>query len=85
MRDRPLSTPTHLIVVMAFDRGEDGTLGPAFDHREFPTEGRAIREAKMLAATHAGVIAWSREARLDVGEYGEPVELFRAGEVQEME
>jgi len=31
------------------------------------------------------VIAWSREANPALGEYGEPVTLFMAGEVPDME
>ena len=61
-----------LIVVMAFDRDEAGELQPAFDPMEQQSEERAIRTAKELASKHAGVIAWSREARPDIGEYGEP-------------
>ena len=61
-----------LIVVMAFDLDEAGELQPAFDPMEQQSEERAIRTAKELASKHAGVIAWSREARPDIGEYGEP-------------
>jgi len=45
----------------------------------------AIRTAKALADKHAGVIAWSREANPDIGEYGEPTTLFLSGEVPDME
>jgi hypothetical protein len=31
------------------------------------------------------LIAWSREANIDVGEYGDPVTLFTAGVVPDME
>lgn len=48
-------------------------------------EGRAVREAKMLVGKHAGIITWTREADPLAGEYGEPVELFRHGEVPELE
>ena len=51
-----------LIVVAAFDRGEDGELFAAYGPAEQQHEERAIRTAKSLAANHVGVIAWSREA-----------------------
>jgi hypothetical protein len=38
-----------------------------------------------LSGKHAGVIAWSRTAQPDIGEYGDPVELARYGEVPDME
>lgn len=74
-----------LIVYMAFDRDEDGELRPAFEAREAQSENTAIYRARLLATEHAGVIAWAREAKPDVGEYGEPEVLFQAGEVPEME
>ncbi len=37
-----------LIVVMAFDRNEEGELVPAFDPRMFESEGRAKAEARVL-------------------------------------
>ena len=50
-------------------------------------EDRAKHEARMMAATgkYAGVIAWSRDAHPDVGEYGPPEVLFQDGETPEME
>ena len=74
-----------LIVVMAFDRDEDGELVTAFGPAEQQSEERAIRTARALADKHAGVIAWSREANPAVGEYGEPTTLFQAGDVPDME
>ena len=74
-----------LIVVVAFDRGEDGELAAVFGPAEQQSEERAVRVAKGLAGKHAGVIAWSREANPTLGEYGEPVVLFTAGEVPDME
>lgn len=74
-----------LIVVVAFDRGEDGELKEAFGPAEQQSEERAVRTAKGLASKHAGVIAWSREANPTLGEYGEPVVLFNAGDVPDME
>ncbi|RWO40383.1 MAG: hypothetical protein EOS12_26145 [Mesorhizobium sp.] len=74
-----------LIVVVAFDRGEDGELFPAFGPADQQSEDRAIRTAEALAAKHAGVIAWSREADPTLGEYGPPNTLFVSGDVPDME
>jgi len=74
MTDQP-PTPTRLVVLLAFDRGEDGELLPAI----------AICTAKDLAHRHVGVVTWSRSADLVLGEFGPPVVLFQAGDVPEME
>ncbi len=74
-----------LIVVVAFDRDEDGELQTVFGPAEQQSEERAVRTARMLAEKHAGVIAWSREADIDLGEYGPPKVLFQAGDVPDME
>jgi len=73
--------PPKLIVVVAFDRGEDGELFTAFGPTEQQREERAVRTAKGLASKHAGVIAWSREANPTLGEYGDPVVLFTAADI----
>ena len=82
-------TPAHkqpkLIVVMAFDRDENGDLQTVFGPAEQQSEERAIRNARIMAQSHAGVIAWSREANPALGEYGEPIVLFQSGEVPAME
>lgn len=74
-----------LIVVMAFDRDDEGELHAVFGPAEQQSEDRAVRTARGLADKHVGVIAWSREANMDLGEYGPPTVLFRYGEVPEME
>lgn len=74
-----------LVVLAAFQHGEDGELVPAFEPREFQSEGSAINQAKILSQDCAGVVAWSREAEPMIGEYGDPVELCRYGEVPDME
>jgi hypothetical protein len=79
------TNPPKLIVVLAFDRDEEGTLGPAFEPMQFETEDRAKRFARDISGKHAGVIAWSRQADPDMGDYGEPVELARFGDVPDME
>ena len=61
-----------LIVVMAFDRDEEGELQTVFGPVDQQSEERAVRIAKGFADKHAGVIAWSRVADIALGEYGEP-------------
>ena len=77
--------PTKLIVVMAFEDDGDGGLRPAFEPREYQSENRAKTEAGSLVNTYPAVVAWSREARPDIGEYGEPEVLFSFGPVPDME
>ena len=84
-RETATAPPQKLIVLLAFDKGEDGELIPAFEAREMRDEGTAIRTAKELARRHVGVITWSRPADLVNGEFGEPVVLFRHGDVPELE
>ncbi|MDB5537425.1 hypothetical protein ABIB57_001677 [Devosia sp. UYZn731] len=77
--------PTKLIVLLAFDRSEDGELLPAFEPREMRDEGTAIRTAKEMARRHVGVIAWSRSADLLLGEFGPPVVLYQEGDVPDLD
>mgnify|MGYP003109565401 CR=1 FL=1 len=77
--------PTKLIVVMAFEDDGEGNMRPAFDPREYQSEQRARIEAGSLINTYPAVIAWSREARPDIGEYGAPDVLFSFGPVPDME
>jgi hypothetical protein len=74
-----------LIVLLAFDLDSEGNLRPAFEPREMPSEDRARLAAMELAPHHAGILAWSRTADPQLGEYGEPVELARYGLVPDME
>jgi hypothetical protein len=85
MKEPDPSIPTRLVVLAAFDKGEDGELHPAFEAREMPDEDRAKRAARMLAGQHAGIIAWSRTADLVNGLFGEPEVLAVYGEVPDME
>ncbi|WP_051960467.1 hypothetical protein [Devosia riboflavina] len=79
--------PTKLIVYVAFARDEEGELRPAFEAREAQSESGAKQQARLLWASgkYEGVIAWSREADLINGEFGEPVTLFSEGEIPEIE
>lgn len=74
-----------LIVVVAFDLDDNGDLQTVFGPEEQQSEDRAVRTARDLASKHAGVIAWSREANPALGDYGDPVTLFQAGDVPDME
>jgi hypothetical protein len=81
----PQAKAPKLIVVVAFDRLDDGELLTAFGPADQQSEERAIRLARTLATKHTGVIAWSREAHPDIGEYGPPTTLFVSGDVPDME
>lgn len=75
-----------LIVLAAFRRDDQtGDLVPAFHPRECPSEDRAKQEARMLSTWHAGVVAWSREAAPDVGDYGPPTVIASYGDIPDME
>lgn len=81
----PVIKSTTLHVLMAFDRDDEGELRPAFEAMQMPSEHAAIMRAKLISSRHAGVIAWSRPAKPDDGEFGEPKELYRAGDVPDLE
>ena len=75
-----------LVVVMAFDSDpETGETVAAMEPMQFETADRAVRKARELAEKHTGVIAWSRTADPDIGEYGDPEELFRSGEIGDID
>lgn len=78
----PTQKKPKLIVVVAFDRGEEGELFTAYGPTDQQSEERATRAAKALAG---GVIAWSRDADPALGDYGPPTTLFVSGEVPDME
>lgn len=80
-----LKLATALIVLVAFDRDDEGILQASFEPREMPDERRAVATARMLSHSHAGVITWRREANVAEGLYGEPEVLYRAGDVPEMD
>ena len=80
-----MTTKGKLIVLAAFNKNDEGNLVPAFDPRQVDTEARAVRDAKLLAGKHAGIVAWSRDADPAIGEYGPPVILFQTGEIPDLE
>jgi hypothetical protein len=77
--------PLHLIVVVVFDKDDAGSLFPVGELQQFENEERAVRAGKDLVSRHDGVIAWSRQAHPDIGEYGPPKILYQAGEAINME
>lgn len=77
--------PSQLIVLMAFDRDDEGVLQPAFEAREMPDERRAVTAAKLLSHQHVGVITWRREANPAIGEFGPPEILFQDGDVPDLD
>ena len=81
----PTQKKPKLIVVVAFDRGEEGELFTAYGPTDQQSEERAIRTAKALASNHVGVIAWSRDADPALGDYGPPTVLYTHGDVPDME
>lgn len=81
----PQLKPTTLYVLLAFDRDDEGELKPAFEAQQMPSESAAIARAKLLSQSYAGIIAWSRHAKPDEGEFGEPVVLWQNGDVPQME
>ncbi|MEA3534287.1 hypothetical protein [Rhizobium sp. CC-YZS058] len=80
-----MAKPTKLIVLAAFDKDDEGNLLQAFDPRQMDSEEKAKREARLLAEKHSGVVAWSRDADPDIGEYGPPIVLFQSGDIPELE
>ncbi|QPC94734.1 hypothetical protein [Mesorhizobium sp. INR15] len=81
----PSQKKPKLIVVVAFDCGEDGEMFTAFGPVDQQSEDRVIRTARALAGKHVGVIAWSREADPALGDYGPTTTLFVSGDVPDME
>ncbi|ATU91465.1 hypothetical protein BLM14_20125 (plasmid) [Phyllobacterium zundukense] len=80
-----MANPARLIVVVAFTRTDGGRLLPAYDPMQFNTEEEATHMARYLAATCAGVLAWSRDADPATSTYGPPTILFQSGDVPELE
>ncbi|KNY18245.1 hypothetical protein AKG11_03685 [Shinella sp. SUS2] len=74
-----------LIVLAAYSKTDDGDLLPAFEPRQIETEEKAMRIARTMAGEYAGVIAWSRDADIALGDYGPPTILFQSGDLPDME
>jgi len=67
-------------VVLPFVRAEDGEL-VAEDGQEARDGQAAVRAAARLAPNKAGVVAFSRDADPDIGDYSDAVVLARFGEL----
>jgi len=81
-----MTTPQKLSVVMVFDADpETGLPFAVGEPVRCDSLEKAIRLAQGLADKHAGVIAWSRTAVPNLGEYGDPEILFQAGEISDLE
>jgi hypothetical protein len=68
-------------VVQAFAATEEGIV--AVPPRAFESATVARAAAQVMAHTYVGVVAWSRRAKPDAGEYGEPEVLVRLGTIPE--
>ncbi len=69
-------------VVQPFVHGKKGLV--AVQVLQFKTADEAMRRAGKLAATHAGIVAYSMEVDEAGGDYGTPRVLFQSGEVPEL-
>ena len=67
-------------VAMGFERDEAGDL-VALDPLEAQSSTQAISRARVLAATKAGAIAFSRTGDPDVGEFADAKVLWQAGDI----
>ena len=86
MSELGMVDPKKLNVVMVYDADlETGLPFAAAEPIQCETAEKAIRIARGLSEKHAGVIAWSRAALPDLGEYGDPEILFQAGEIGDLE
>ncbi len=70
-------------VALPFTRSEDGDL-VAGEPAERQSAGAAIREARRMAATAAGAVAFSRTGDPAVGEFEDAVVIERFGDVPDV-
>jgi hypothetical protein len=70
-------------VALPFVRTEDGDL-VAGEAQERPTADAAIREARRMAATAAGAVAFCRTGDPSTGEFDDAVVIRRFGDVPDM-
>ncbi|HWK67582.1 MAG TPA: hypothetical protein VNS34_21855 [Rhizobiaceae bacterium] len=75
-----MSTPQKLIVVAAFDWGNDGQFVQSFGPAEQSTEERAVELAEALDRKHQCVVAWSRQVDPQSGKDGPLTILFQTGD-----
>ncbi len=67
------------LFVLAFDLDRKGQAVPAFEPISATDDETAGAEARRLAESHAGAVAWKREAQPVVGEEGEPIVIWQGG------
>jgi hypothetical protein len=68
-----------LVVVLPFSEIEGQLV--AMEAVQCESEGKAKALAEKLSKTHAGVLAWTRSADPNIGEYGPPTEIVRMGRI----
>jgi hypothetical protein len=69
------------IAVVVFDLDESGQAVRAWETFPDGDEHDAIAEAKRAFPGHAGVLVWRRENNPAVGEEGEPIVVFKSGQI----
>jgi hypothetical protein len=74
-----------LIVLSAFKRDDKGALIPAFEPRQMKNEETAVYVAQTLVNDYVGVVVWSCEGNVAIGEQGPSVILFQSGQVPEFD
>ena len=84
-REKPPVIPAKLIIMLSFVRSEEGDIVPFGEAMEMRYEAQAIRAAQAIASQRAGVIVRTRTADLVNGDFGDPVTLFKHGQVPDME
>ena len=76
MTERPA---LHVVVIFRESETEHGIV--ASEPVAYQTRDQARRAAQIAATSAAGVIAWSRTADPEAGEYGEPDVILRKGTI----
>ncbi len=74
-----------LIVLSAFNLDGEGVLTPAFEPRIMKREETAVYVAETMVNDYAGVVVWSKEANVAIGEHGPSIILFQSGRVPEFD
>jgi hypothetical protein len=67
-------------VVVPFDRSDEGNL-TAGEAKEVPSATAAERQARSIARTHAGAVAFSRTGDPSIGEFHDAVIVAQFGQV----
>jgi hypothetical protein len=67
-------------VVVVFDRDDEGDLNPG-EAKEFPSASAAVRNARLMAAQHAGAVAFSRTGEPATVDFDDAAILAQFGDV----